>query len=94
MARAVGFAWIHGGRLVENLIQAICRDILKEAVLRLKAAGYHTVMRTYDEVVCEVPKGFGSHEEFERIVEFRPIWALDWAIRAPDSWRGTRYRKA
>lgn len=83
-----------GGRLVENLIQAICRDILKEAVLRLKAAGYHTVMRTYDEVVCEVPKGFGSHEEFERIVEFRPIWALDWAIRAPDSWRGTRYRKA
>jgi len=83
-----------GGRLVENLIQAICRDILKEAVLRLRKAGYTTVMRTYDEVVCEILKGFGSHEEFERIVEIRPWWAPDWPIRAPDSWRGLRYRKA
>ena len=83
-----------GGRLVENLIQAICRDILKEAVLRLRARGYPTVMRTYDEVVCEVPHDFGSHTEFEAIVEQRPAWALDWPVRAPDSWRGARYRKA
>jgi len=83
-----------GGRLVENLIQAICRDILKEAVLRLKAHGYFTVMRTYDEIVAEIAKGWGSNEEFERLVEQRPAWARDWPIRAPDSWRGGRYRKA
>ena len=83
-----------GGRLVENLIQAICRDILRSACLSLEAAGYPVVLRTYDEVVSEVPLGFGSHEEFERIVETRPPWARDWPIRAPGSWRGGFYRKA
>lgn len=83
-----------GSRVVENINQAICRDILRPAVRRLEANGYPVVMHTYDEIVSEVDKGFGSHEEFERLVEDRPPWAHDWPIRAPDSWRGHRYRKA
>lgn len=83
-----------GSRVVENINQAICRDILRHAVRRLEPNGYPVVMHTYDEIVSEVDKGFGSHEEFERLVEERPPWAHDWPIRAPDSWRGHRYRKA
>jgi DNA polymerase len=83
-----------GGRLVENLIQACCRDILTPAVLRLEAHGYPVVMRTYDEIVSEVPVGYGSHEEFERLVEEREAWYKDWPVRAPDSWRNPFYQKA
>jgi DNA polymerase len=85
----------YGARLVENINQGLCRDILRPAVLRLEATGIYPVcMHTYDEVVSQVRIGVGSHEQFERLVETRPEWALDWPIRAPDSWRGKRYRKA
>lgn len=82
-----------GGRLVENLIQAICRDILRWACIRLEQANYPVVMRTYDEIVSEIAENWGSISEFERIVTVPPPWASDWPIRAPDGWRGKRYRK-
>jgi DNA polymerase len=83
----------YGGRLVENLIQAISRDILRDAMLRLDAAGYPPVLHVHDEVICEVPEGFGSVEEFERIMMAREPWFADWPIKAAGGWRGKRYRK-
>ena len=44
-----------GPKLVENVVQAIARDCLAEALLRVADAGYATVMHVHDEVVCEVP---------------------------------------
>lgn len=82
-----------GGRLVENINQAVCRDILRWACIRLEQRAYPVVMRTYDEIVCEIAEGFGSHEEFEGICTVPPPWAARWPIRAPDSWRAKRYRK-
>ena len=92
------FGWIQketfGGRSTENVVQAVCRDILRPACIRLEQNGYPVVMHTYDEIVSEVPHGFGSNAHFEQLVEERPDFARDWPIRAPDSWRGRRYRKA
>lgn len=89
--------WINmntwGGRLVENINQATCRDILRFACINLESRGYPVVLHVYDEIVCEVPEGFGSLEEFEAIVTVRPFWARDWPIRAPGPWRAKRYRK-
>ena len=82
-----------GGRLVENINQATCRDILAPACIALGEAGYPVVLHTYDEPVSEVPEGFGSVEEYERICEVRPAWAHDWPIRAPGGYRAKRYRK-
>lgn len=82
-----------GGRLVENINQAACRDILAPAVLRLEAAGYPVVLHVYDEIVSEIPEGFGSIEEFERLCTIPPAWAADWPIRAPGGYRAKRYRK-
>jgi DNA polymerase len=82
-----------GGRLVENIVQATCRDVLRYAVLNLEAAGYPVVLHVYDEIVSEVPESFGSTAEFESIVERRPPWAKDWPIRAPGAYRAKRYRK-
>lgn len=82
-----------GGRLVENIIQATCREVLRRAVLALEAAGYPVVLHVYDEIVAEVPEGFGSVEEFESIVTRAIEFLPDWPIRAPGGYRAKRYRK-
>lgn len=82
-----------GGRLTENVNQAVCRDILRYACINLEVASYYTVLHVYDEIVAEVPEGFGDIKEFEGIMARLPQWAHDWPIRAPDGWRAKRYRK-
>ena len=46
----------YGGKLVENIVQAIARDILADSMIRLDAAGYEIVMHVHDEAVAEVPE--------------------------------------
>ena len=82
-----------GGRLVENIVQAAARDILRRATIALEAAGYPIVLHVYDEIVAEVPEGWGAVEEFERIMSTMPEWAAGWPVRANGGWRGRRYRK-
>lgn len=53
--KAWGRVNTYGGKLTENIVQAIARDCLAEAMLRLDAAGYRIVMHIHDEAVCEVP---------------------------------------
>lgn len=82
-----------GGKLTENVVQAISRDILRHAMVALERAGYPIVLHVYDEIVAEVPKSFGSIGEFERIMATMPAWAEGWPIRATGGWRGKRFRK-
>lgn len=46
----------YGGKLVENIVQAIARDLLAFAMLRLDEAGFKIVMHVHDEAICEVKK--------------------------------------
>lgn len=81
-----------GPFIVHNCVQATARDIMAHAVVKLEAAGYPVVLRVHDEVAAEVPNGFGSLEEFERILTDLPDWAKGWPIRAA-GWEGIRYHK-
>ena len=82
-----------GGKLTGNCAQSIARDIFAASMVRLDRAGYPIVLHTHDEPTAEVEPGFGSIEEFEKIMMDSPAWCADWPIRASGGWRGHRYRK-
>lgn len=65
---------------------------MAEAMLRLEAAGYPLVLSVHDEVIAEVPEGFGSTDEFIRIMTETPGWAAGCPVRA-EGVRSRRYRK-
>ena len=81
-----------GGKLTENLTQAVARDILANSMLALEKAGYHIVFHVHDEVILEVPYGQGSLEEACQIMGVPPAWANDLPLRA-DGDELTYYRK-
>lgn len=66
-----------GGKLFENLIQAIARDCLATAMLRLDSAGYKIVMHIHDEVVIEVPAKTAAEDlsNIESIMAEQLEWA-------------------
>ena len=82
----------YGGRLTENVTQAVAADIQAEALCRLEESGYPVVMHTHDEAIAEVPIGVGSVSEMCAIMSTRPEWASWWPIRAA-GWRHKRYQK-
>jgi DNA polymerase len=63
-----------GGKLVENIVQAVARDCLAVAMVKLDAAGYDIVFHVHDEVVIEAPDG--SHWQDAAAIMGEPI---DWA---------------
>lgn len=83
----------YGGKLFENVVQALARDIQVNGMENVERTGYPLVLHLHDESISQVRLGFGSIEEYERLLSTLPAWAAGWPIRASGGWRGRNYRK-
>ena len=74
----------YGGKLTENIVQAISRDLLGNSMLNLEAAGYYPVCHIHDECLVEVPAENAKdyYDEMARIMSIPPEWASDLPLRA------------
>ncbi|MDO4800408.1 MAG: DNA polymerase [Bacillota bacterium] len=92
----VGATWgweqTYGGKLTENIVQAIARDCLAECMLRLENRGYHIIMHVHDEIICEEPVGKGDLGEVIRILSEPIEWAPELPLTA-DGFECTYYKK-
>ncbi|CAB4130978.1 bifunctional 3'-5' exonuclease/DNA polymerase [uncultured Caudovirales phage] len=71
----------YGGKLVENITQAIARDCLAEAMLALDDEGIEQLFTVHDEDVTEVPYGQGTLKQVEEIMGRSIGWAPDLPLR-------------
>ena len=70
-----------GGVLFENVVQATARDVLRDAILRLEAAGIPIIFSSHDEIIAEVDVDF-SVDEVVRLMCIPPAWAPDLPLSA------------
>ena len=81
------------GKLVENIVQAIARDVFMSGMRRAELEGYPVVLRVHDELVCEVPdKRDFTHERLAGMMSTNPGWSVGLPLAAA-GFSSYRYRK-
>lgn len=65
----------YGGKLAENVTQAVARDLLAHALVLLDSNGFPMVLHVHDSAVAEVKAGTRSVEEFSYWMGDSPDWA-------------------
>lgn len=81
----------YGGKLVENIVQGLCRDIMVDGMLRVAKAGFDIKFTIHDEVVVE-GESEAQLKEFEDLLRCPPTWAPDFPLMT-EGWVGPRYKK-
>jgi DNA polymerase len=84
--------YTYGGKLTENAVQAISRDVLAAAMLRVEQSGYPIVLHVHDEIVAEIDSSLADLADFTGIIAQAPAWLCDCPIKV-EGWQGARYRK-
>lgn len=90
---------LHGGIITENIVQAVARDILVQALRNLEEAGWPVVTHIHDEVVCEIPADKRTLDESALITEVSeimcrpPSWADDDLVIKAAGYTCQRYHK-
>lgn len=85
----------YGGKLVENIVQAIARDCLAIAIENLEAQGLHVVFHIHDEVVIDTPAWADEDTMLETVTKImtKPIpWAQMLPLNA-DGWVDNFFKK-
>jgi DNA polymerase len=81
--RQWGKQYTYGGKLAENITQALCRDLLAYALVNVDAAGWPIILHVHDEVVCEVPnEPEYSVAKLEEMMCALPSWAAGFPLAA------------
>lgn len=89
--------WVdtYGGKLTENIVQAVSRDLLLHSLRVLSHGGYRIVMHVHDEVVCEIESDLDTKAELDNILQYMgvvPEWAAGFPLTA-DGYLCTFYMK-
>ena len=83
----------YGGKLTENAVQAIARDVFMTGMRRAEEHNYLVVLRVHDELVCEVPDHNGyTAEVLAGLMSTNPGWAIGLPLSAA-GFETRRYRK-
>ncbi|NNM74784.1 DNA polymerase [Enterovirga aerilata] len=85
-----------GGKLAENAVQGLCFDLIRDAKLRLRAAGYDPILSVHDEVICLVSgeriRAGANVDEMLALMCELPEWAAGFPLKA-EAKTGRRYSK-
>lgn len=94
-----GREYTYGGKLVENIIQALCREMLARALVKAERAGLNPVLHVHDEAACRVRKC--ERKDAAGALQDIMTSLPGWAKRGPHGafpigaagFEGERYRK-
>lgn len=85
----------YGGKLVENVVQAIARDCLAQAIEHLEAEGFPVVFHVHDEVVIDIAPFADDKTMLNRVIQIMST-PIPWAPGLPlgaDGWVGLFFKK-
>lgn len=81
------------GKLVENIVQAVARDVFMAGMRRAEEDGYAVVLRVHDELVCEVPDDAAfTDKALADMMAANPSWSVGLPLSAA-GFEAHRYRK-
>ena len=89
-----GKQFTYGGKLCENVVQSLARDVMADAMLRIneRAPELDLLFTVHDEIICEGEEGVMSIGEYEDLMGENPDWISDCPIGV-EGFKGFRYRK-
>lgn len=83
----------YGGKIVENIVQAVARDLFVHAMTLVAQAGHKIVMHVHDEIVIDEPVGSGfTVADACVLITTLPDWAAGLPLDA-DGYECDYYRK-
>lgn len=91
-AKKWGRVKTYGGKCVENITQAVARDVLMAGLRNATDLGMNPVMHIHDEIVCECPKGKFTEEDLAKCMTTGIPWTKGLPLAAA-GFTATRYRK-
>jgi DNA polymerase bacteriophage-type len=80
-----GWEKTYGGKLTENIVQAIARDLLADAMLKVDDDGFDIVLHVHDEIIVEIVDRFATEVTLKTLCDImcEPVeWAPDLYLRA------------
>lgn len=81
-----------GSSIFQSGVQATARDILAQGAMNVEDEGYELVLMAHDELMALVAEGWGSPDEFGRLMCRQRDWYADLPL-AFEAWRGRRFGK-
>jgi len=82
----------YGGKLAENITQAIANDVLRAALLAADDEGWPIILHVHDELVAETPEGLFGIDDLLELME-RPLWWSEGLPLKAAGYTAKRYKK-